>query len=643
MPYKERTSILYDPLTLQAAEKPFYDAIGKKYPPSPLNHQTYVYINVGIQEGSSERTSEKSSSSGSDTDNHLARPSNGIVGLSVTGSKALVNGSSSNDRNRRTNSFQTNNLISSIYTDSDAMLQFPKGIEEAMKFLPTNNQLITDTNKYTLPPKTNRVSPAIVVNLEKGGKDHLPVSSRGRKHLHCQDGQLEESRSRKQSAVYEKEDELSELFDKVLLYDVKVGSASTPVHNRLADGIDETLQKSGVQQVSSSRKSQSKKRGVKNDAVDLRTLLAGCVRAIASNDPASANEKLLLIKKHASPTGDACQRMANAFATGIEARLAGTGSEIYGALSSKKISALDKLKAHEVQFSACPYRKLAIFFANEMIFQIAAKASTLHIVDFGISYGFQWPMLIQQLSTRKGGPPKLRITGIDLPQAGFRPTSLVEETGQRLAKYCERFNVPFEYQVIASKTWEKISIEDLKLWRNEVLAVNCMFRFRYLLDETVVADSPRDRVLKLIRKMKPDIFVHSIVNGAHHVPFFANRFREAFFYYSALFDALDATIPREHPLRLYFEEEFYGREVVNVMSCEGAERVERPETYKGWQTRNTRALLKLLPLNPETLDKLKAKIAEGYHKDFEFNEDGNWVLQGWKGRILFASSCWTIQ
>ncbi|GAA0167955.1 hypothetical protein LIER_40465 [Lithospermum erythrorhizon] len=110
-----------------------------------------------------------------------------------------------------------------------------------------------------------------------------------------------------------------------------------------------------------------------------------------------------------------------------------------------------------------------------------------------------------------------------------------------------------------------------------------------------------------------------------------------------MFDALDATIPREHPLRLYFEEEFYGREVVNVMSCEGAERVERPETYKGWQTRNTRALLKLLPLNPETLDKLKAKIAEGYHKDFEFNEDGNWVLQGWKGRILFASSCWTIQ
>ncbi|GAA0155337.1 hypothetical protein LIER_13091 [Lithospermum erythrorhizon] len=72
-----------------------------------------------------------------------------------------------------------------MYTDSDAMFQFQKGMEEAMKFLPTNKQLITDTYKYTLPPKPNGVSPAIMVNLEKGGKDHLPVSCRGRKHLHC--------------------------------------------------------------------------------------------------------------------------------------------------------------------------------------------------------------------------------------------------------------------------------------------------------------------------------------------------------------------------------------------------------------------------------------------------------------------------
>ena len=60
----------------------------------------------------------------------------------------------------------------------------------------------------------------------------------------------------------------------------------------------------------------------------------------------------------------------------------------------------------------------------------------LHIDDFGILYGFQWPSLIQQLSARPGGPPKLRITGIDLAEPGFRPAQRVEETRRRLDFQC---------------------------------------------------------------------------------------------------------------------------------------------------------------------------------------------------------------
>ncbi|KAK1353860.1 hypothetical protein POM88_052225 [Heracleum sosnowskyi] len=58
-----------------------------------------------------------------------------------------------------------------------------------------------------------------------------------------------------------------------------------------------------------------------------------------------------------------------------------------------------------------------------MILDKASNAATLHIIDFGIQYGFQWPVLIQCLSMRPGGPPKLRITGIELPQSGFRQAS----------------------------------------------------------------------------------------------------------------------------------------------------------------------------------------------------------------------------
>ncbi|KAJ0084402.1 hypothetical protein Patl1_31321 [Pistacia atlantica] len=92
-------------------------------------------------------------------------------------------------------------------------------------------------------------------------------------------------------------------------------------------------------------------------------------------------------------------------------------------------------------------------------------------------------------------------------------------------------------------------------------------------------------------------------------------------------------------MRLMYEKEFYGREVMNVIACEGLERVERPETYKQWQVRNMRAGFRQLPLDPKLMKKLRGKTSI-YHNDFSVNEDGNWMLQGWKGRIVYASSAW---
>jgi len=284
--------------------------------------------------------------------------------------------------------------------------------------------------------------------------------------------------------------------------------------------------------------------------------------------------------------------------------------------------------------------RMTLFFIDKMIYKVAEKSTSLHIVDFGIGYGFQWPILIKKLSERAGGPPKLRITGIQFPQPGFRPTERVDETGGRLAKYSEQFNVPFEYHAITSNTWETIKIEDLKIDRNETLAVNCSFQFRNLLDWSVEEKSPRDTVLSIIKRMNPDIFVHSVVNGSYNVPFFVPRFREALFYYSALYDAFDVTLPRENQERLLFEREFYGRVVMNVIACEGLERIERPETYKQWQVRLIRAGFRQLPLDQVLMNKLRCELKEWYHKDFEAEEDNHWFLQGWRGRIGYASSCW---
>jgi len=238
----------------------------------------------------------------------------------------------------------------------------------------------------------------------------------------------------------------------------------------------------------------------------------------------------------------------------------------------------------------------------------------------------------------------VRFTGIDLPQPRFRPACQIEETGRRLSSCAREFSVPFKFHAIAAK-WETVCAEDLKIDLDEVLVVNSECHFSNLMDESVDVDtpSPRDLVLNNIRKMRPNIFIQIVNNGSYGAPFFPTRFREALFYYSALFDMLDATIPRDNDVRLLIERDIVGRSALNVIACEGADRLDRPETYKQWQVRNHRAGLKQLPLNPEVVKLVRDKVNKYYHKDFLIDEDHRWLLQGWKGRVLFAVSTWVAE
>ncbi|GAA0138599.1 hypothetical protein LIER_00311 [Lithospermum erythrorhizon] len=374
-------------------------------------------------------------------------------------------------------------------------------------------------------------------------------------------------------------------------------------------------------------------------AVDLRSLLMQCAQAVANFDNRSADEFLKRIRQHSKPSGDATERVAHFFANALEARMSGTGTALYASSGLKKVSASEILQAYQVYVTSCPFQRMSNIYANKSIMKVTGKASTLHIIDFGILYGFQWPCLIKTLSERPGGPPKLRITGIDCPQPGFRPAERVEASGRRLAKFCNKFNIQFEYTAIAQK-WETIQLKDLKIEKDEIVAVNCLYRLENVPDETVVSSSPRDTVLRLIKKINPDIFVHGITNGAYNTPFFATRFREALFHFSSLFDIFEATLAQEDPQRMLLEREMIGRKIVNVIACEDTERVERSETYKQSQSRNLRAGFTQLPLDREILSNIQGKVKRQYHKDFIVDEDGNWMLQGWKGKVIYALSCW---
>ncbi|PIN01335.1 hypothetical protein CDL12_26158 [Handroanthus impetiginosus] len=519
--------------------------------------------------------------------------------------------------------------ILDVSSDQGSAMQFKKEVEETRKFLPSHSNLIVETKYDNL------------FNVEKKFDDEGFLDlSRGKKNPYYESTGPQEERSSKQSAVYSESTVSSDMFDKVLL--CSGGNNESALRKELSE-VTKSVTKSAPQNShsrgSSGGKNRGKKQGSKRNVIDLRTLLTLCAQAVASDDRRTANEFLKQVREHSSPTGDGMQRLAHYFANGLEARLAGSGTEIYKSLINKPTSAADVLKAYHIYVATCPFRKISNFFANKTIMNVSQKVTRLHIIDFGILYGFQWPCFLQRLSSRPGGPPKLRVTGIDLPCPGFRPLERVEETGRRLACYAEVFKVPFEFNAIAQK-WETIKLEDLKIDKDELLVVNCLYVFRYLLDETVVVNSPRNIVLNLVRKMNPAVFVLGIVNGAYNAPFFITRFREAMFHYSSFFDMLEANIPREIHERMLLEKIVFGQEAMNVIACEAAERIERPEPYKQWQVRNMRAGFEQLPLDKEIMQMAKNRVETSYHKDFVIDADGGWLLQGWKGRIVYALSSW---
>jgi GRAS domain family len=164
-------------------------------------------------------------------------------------------------------------------------------------------------------------------------------------------------------------------------------------------------------------------------------------------------------------------------------------------------------------------------------------------------------------------------------------------------------------------------------------------RFRQLGDETTGLDCPRDQVLKLIWHIRPHIFIYENFNWSFS-PFFITRFKKAMQLYETMFDLMDTLIPRDNEIRQIIERDMLARDATTLIACEGATLIERPESYKGWHQRMLRAGFEQIPLDPTIVKKCKENLRKFDGSKFFVEEESNWFLQGWRGRILYGHSTW---
>ncbi|KAJ1690030.1 hypothetical protein LUZ63_014185 [Rhynchospora breviuscula] len=345
------------------------------------------------------------------------------------------------------------------------------------------------------------------------------------------------------------------------------------------------------------------KQTVKEHFTDVKDLLIHYSHMVATSDCQAAEEIIKQLRKQSSPDGDSTHRLVLVLADAPEARFTGTGSETYNRFVSKRISTSDILNIQYLLMTVTPFLRATYGIAKDRILKL-------------------------------DGVVKLKISGIDFPRPGFCPTERVDETGRRLAEYAKSFNAPFEYNGIVSK-WDEICNEDLKIEKDELLVVNSTYRFRQL--ESIASDSLRNQVLNFIHGLTPKLFLHGVVSASFN-PFFVTHFRQVMLHYASMFGIVDAFVPRENKVRQLIEREMLAREVLNLIACEGAASVERPETYKQWHLRNMQAVFEQIPVESALLGRSQKKLKANFDNRYFMEGDSNWILLGWRGKVLLALS-----
>jgi hypothetical protein len=371
---------------------------------------------------------------------------------------------------------------------------------------------------------------------------------------------------------------------------------------------------------------------------NLKELLIACARAVEHSNTFAIDLMIPELRKMVSVSGEPLERLGAYMVEGLVARLASSGNSIYKALKCKEPTSSDLLSYMHFLYEACPYFKFGYMSANGAIAEAVKGEDRIHIIDFHIAQGAQWISLLQALAARPGGPPFVRITGIDDSVSAYARSGGLELVGRRLSHIAGLYKVPFQFNAVAISGSE-VEEGHLSIVPGEAVAVNFTLELHHIPDETVSTANHRDRILRLVKGLSPKVLTLVEQESNTNTAPFAQRFAETLDYYTAIFESIDLALPREDRERINMEQHCLAREIVNLVACEGEERVERHEVFGKWKSRLMMAGFRPSPLSALVNATIKT-LLQSYSPDYKLAERDGVLYLGWKNRPLVVSSAW---
>lgn len=213
-------------------------------------------------------------------------------------------------------------------------------------------------------------------------------------------------------------------------------------------------------------------------------LLNLCAAAIASQNISRTQHLMWVLNDLASVVGDANQRFAayglRALFCRITGRMEAAATFMRPRHKEQEVSLGPKtvhralVKFHEY----VPWHQHCYTVTSQTLLEVCAGKSRLHLIDIGAGKGIEWPIFIDALVSRSGGPPSiLRMTMIrDLrrEQLNMRTAKSANSEAAdfmtRLVKFASLLGLHVEVNNV-QKPLECVTREDLRLRDGEVILI----------------------------------------------------------------------------------------------------------------------------------------------------------------------------
>lgn len=362
----------------------------------------------------------------------------------------------------------------------------------------------------------------------------------------------------------------------------------------------------------------------------LLSLLLQCAEAISLDKVQQAYSILPQLSEFSTPYGNPLQRVAAYFAEGMAARLHNSYLGLCSPLETSRPQLVsinhNLLTAFQTFNSICPFVKFSHFTSNQAILEAFNGERKVHIIDFDILQGLQWPALFHILAARPGGCPHVRITGLGTSMEAL------EATGKRLSSFAHTLKLPFEFHPVAEKLG-KLDPAALRVRSGDALAVHWLHHSLY---DVTGSDTC---TLRLLQRLNPKV-ITMVEQDLNTVGPFLNRFVEALHYYSAMFDALGACFNEDNMERHTVEQQLLSHEIRNILAVGGPARTGETK-FQNWRTHLQSCGFRQISMRGNASVQAELLLNMFCCEGYSLVEEGGILKLGWKDLSLYIASAWT--